>query len=103
MSDANPAIPEALRWLQFSKTDLVMALKSMSDPSPSPHHACWNGQQSVEKVLKAALILEGISFPHTHDLDALKNLLPKRWKIRNAHRDLSELSTWAISSRYPSA
>ena len=101
MNDTDPAISEALRWLQFSKMDLVMAVKARSNPNPSPHHACWNGQQSVEKALKAALILEGIAFPYTHDLNTLKKLLPSDWKVRDIHGDLSELSAWAIGSRYP--
>ena len=101
MNDTNPATSESLRWLQFSKADLHMVSKAMHDPYPSPHHACWNGQQSVEKALKAALILDGISFPYTHDLNALKNLLPDDWKVHDMYYDLSELSVWAIGSRYP--
>ncbi len=78
-----------------------MALKAMRDPDPSPHHACWLCQQSAEKALKAALVFESIAFPHTHDLDVLKNLLPKDWAVRDAHSDLSDLAEWAIEARYP--
>ena len=103
MNNNDPATSEALRWLRFSKADLFMIVKAMSDPHPSPHHACGYGRESVEKALKASLILEGISFPHTHDLNELKRLLPKKWKVRDAHKDMSELSAWAIDSMYPGA
>ena len=103
MNSNDPAVSEALRWLSFSKMDLIMAAKAMGNPDPSPHHACWHGQQSAEKALKAALILEGIAFPYTHDLDALKRLLPENWKVHDIHDDLSDLTEWTIEARYPGA
>lgn len=101
MNDNDSIIREALRWLRFSKKDLIMASKAMSEPDPSPHHACWHGQQSAEKALKAILVYENIVFPHIHDLDILKKLLPEDWAVHDAHGDLSDLSEWAIISRYP--
>lgn len=32
----------------------------------------------------------------------LKNLLPDGWSVRARFEDLSELSFWAVESRYPS-
>jgi len=45
-----------------------------------------------------ALVLEGIDFPFTHDLNALRNLLPDSWPVR---ADLAELTGWAVQARYP--
>ncbi len=60
----------------------------------SPRHACFLIQQAAEKALKAVLVLEGIEFPFTHDLDALRNLLPDSWPVRTAQVDLTELTEW---------
>ncbi len=35
MNDNDSIIREALRWLRFSKKDLIMASKAMSEPDPS--------------------------------------------------------------------
>ncbi len=37
----------------------------------------------------------------SHDLDMLKNLLPDGWYTKSEAKDLSELSFWAVESRYP--
>ena len=55
-------------------------------------------QEAAERTLKAALVLEGIDFPYTHDLNALRNLLPDSWPVR---ADLADLTGWAVQARYP--
>lgn len=101
MNDPNPVVEEALRWLRFSEEDLSVAARLMSDTPTAPRHACWLSQQAAEKALKAALVLEGVEFPFSHDLDALRNLLPDSWPVRAAHPDLAELTEWAVETRYP--
>ncbi|MDR7489356.1 MAG: HEPN domain-containing protein [Armatimonadota bacterium] len=64
-----------------------------------PRHVCWLAQQAAEKALKAALILEGVDFPFRHDLDALRNLLPEGWSVKDEHPDLTELTEWAVEAR----
>src|SRR5437867_8607415 len=66
-----------------------------------PRHACFLAQQSAEKALKAALTFLEVDFQFRHDLDALRNLLPDDWEIRNRHPDLAELTEWAVEARYP--
>ncbi len=101
MNDLDPAAREAGRWLRFSEEDLDVALRLLSGRPPAPRHACWLAQQAAEKALKAALILEGMEFPFTHDLDALRNFLPHGWPVRDTHADLAELTEWAAEARYP--
>ena len=101
MSGPNPVLEEALRWLRFSEEDLSVAVRLMSGAPTAPRHACWFSQQAAEKALKAALILEEVEFPFTHDLDALRNLLPGSWSVRDTHPDLAELTEWAVETRYP--
>ena len=66
-----------------------------------PRPACWHSQQSVEKALKAALISENVNFPHIHDLDELRDMLPASWSVKNAHPSLAKITKYAIESRYP--
>jgi HEPN domain-containing protein len=63
--------------------------------------ACFHAQQAVEKALKAALIFSGIAPPRSHSLDALRSLLAADWELRSSAFDLSALSAWAVTSRYP--
>ena len=101
MNDPDPVVHEALRWLRFSEEDLDVALRLLSGSPSAPRHACWLSQQAAEKVLKAALVLDEVEFPFTHDLDALRNLLPGSWSVRDTHPDLAELTEWAVETRYP--
>ena len=101
MNDPDIVVQEALRWLRFSAEDLDVAQRLLEDRSSAPRFVCWLSQQSAEKALKAALELEAIDYPYTHDLNALRNLLPNSWSVRVDHPDLTELSQWAVEARYP--
>lgn len=92
---------EARRWLRFAQEDLREAERILASRDFVPRHVCWFAQQAAEKALKAGLVLEGIDFPYRHDLDALRNLLPPGWSVREEHPDLAELTAWAVEARYP--
>ena len=96
MSDPEAAASEALRWLRFSGDDLDVAQHLLTSLPSAPRHVCSLSQQAAEKALKAALVLEGADFPFSHDLDALRNLLPPGWPVRTEHPDLAELTEWAV-------
>ena len=98
MNDAELVAQEAQRWLRFAAEDLDAARRLLADRSSAPRHVCWHSQQAAERALKAALVLEGIDFPFTHDLNALRNLLPDSWPVR---ADLADLTGWAVQARYP--
>ena len=94
-------VGEARRWLRFAKEDLEVAQRLLiADEAPS-RHACFLAHQAAEKALKAALVREGIDFPFRHDLDALRQLLPKTWSVRRTHPDLAQLTEWSVEARYP--
>ena len=93
-------VSEALRWLHFAGEDLEVAERLLQPPA-APRHACHLFQQSAEKSLKAALMLDGARIPFTHDLDALRGQCADRWGIPNEVADLAELTQWGVESRYP--
>ena len=101
MSDPDAGALDARRWLRFSSEDLEVADRLMAAGPPASRHVCWLSQQAAEKALKAALVLEGVEFPFSHDLDALRNLLPDSWMVRDVCPNLAELTEWAVESRYP--
>ena len=101
MNAPDPVSQESLRWLRFSREDLDVASRLLSGDPPTPRHVCWLSQQAAEKALKAALALERAVFPLTHDLDALRNLLPAGWQLKVTHADLAELTECAVETRYP--
>ncbi len=101
MTGPELVVEEAKRWLQFSAEDLDVAQRLLADRLSAPRHVCWLSQQAAEKALKAALVLEEIDFPFTHDLNALRNLLPDSWTLQADHSDLAELTEWAVEARYP--
>ena len=101
MSGPELLAQEAQRWLRFATEDLDAAQRMLADRSSAPRHVCWHAQQAAERALKAALVLEGIDFPFTHDLNALRNLLPDSWTVRAEHAELAELTEWAVQAKYP--
>ncbi|MBI2843137.1 MAG: HEPN domain-containing protein [Armatimonadetes bacterium] len=89
---------ETARWLRFAKEDLDGATHRQSGV---PRHSCLLAQQSAEKAIKSILAFLDLRIPKSHDLDMLKNLLPDEWEIKRRFDDLSELTFWAVESRYP--
>ena len=94
------AATEARRWLRYASEDLEIAGQMERVPS-GPRYACWFSQQAAEKALKAALVLEGIEFPYTHDLPRLRNLLPDGWPEGLGPTVLARLTEWGVATRYP--
>lgn len=93
--------PKPVAGCASRERTLAAAEKLRAQGQFVPRHVCWLAQQAAEKALKAALILEGVDFPFRHDLDALRNLLPEGWSVKEEYPDLSELTEWAVEARYP--
>lgn len=92
---------ETRRWLRYAREDLEAAEALMAQRTFVPRHVCWLAQQAAEKALKAVLVFLEIDFPRRHDLDALRNLAPAGWQVKEEHPDLAELTEWAVEARYP--
>ena len=101
MTRDSPHVQEALRWMRFANEDPDVAERLLRDDRVAARHICWLSQQAAEKAIKAALTLDEVTFPFTHDLDALRSLLPAAWAARATPVDLAELTEWGVESRYP--
>jgi HEPN domain-containing protein len=60
---------EAMRWLDYSLSDIKAAQKLLAEPDFYPRHVCFLSQQSAEKALKAVLVFAEVEVPFSHDLD----------------------------------
>jgi HEPN domain-containing protein len=99
MTPPDPAA-EARRWLTYAEEDLESARTMVAQHRP-PRQACWLAQQAAEKAIKSALVFEQVEFPKTHDLDALRGLVPDGWTVIATDADLAALTEWSVESRYP--
>lgn len=91
-------VQETARWLRYAREDLDAAIALHFG---TPRHSCLLAQQSAEKAIKSIYVLLDLRVPRSHDLDMLRNLLPDGWDIKTRFDSLSELSLWAVESRYP--
>jgi hypothetical protein len=87
MNDHDSNIASARSWLRYAEEDLDAA-SELGAGASAPRNVCWLSQQASEKALKAAFVLEGVDFPHIHDLDRLRNSLPEGWSIKKTHPGL---------------
>jgi HEPN domain-containing protein len=101
MSASPEMVAEAQRWMRYSREELTLARVIASDADSPARLACWHSQQAAEKALKVALIISGIAFPRTHNLVALRALLPVALSEKMDMRQLAELTQWGTESRYP--
>ena len=101
MPDPEAVAEVALGWLRRAKSDLVMARKALADRDElDPWASSFHAQQAAEKYVKAALIIEQIRFPRTHELERLRPLLPAGWALPDQEA-LVGLSRFAVAGRYP--
>jgi HEPN domain-containing protein len=72
-----------------------------ADPSISDDVIGFHAQQSVEKALKSALVLRGVDFPRTHDLEFLVELAEESdVLVPPSIRAADWLTPWAAELRY---
>jgi HEPN domain-containing protein len=88
-------------WLRFAQEDLDAAHASSIDERVVPRITCWHCQQSAEKAIKAILVFNELEVPYRHDLLFLLTRVPEDWSVRQTDLDLSQLTYWATSARYP--
>jgi HEPN domain-containing protein len=91
----------AVELLELAKRDEVAFRVLLKSPEVDFSIVGFHAQQTVEKCMKAVLSHHCITFPFTHDLNALYLLLidvPCTMPFSN--KDLKRLTPYAVSSRY---
>jgi len=89
-------------WARKAEHDLTSASATLKVRPHCPSDTvCFHAQQCAEKYLKALLVLRGISFPRTHDIEALVALLPSGNPPPLTPEEEAQLTRYATISRYP--
>jgi HEPN domain-containing protein len=102
MPDPEKRIAVCAEWIAKAENDLTNAAHALKLGESCPTDTvCFHAQQCVEKYLKAILVLEGIDFPKTHDLERLMTLLPAHLKPEISSEEQARLTDYATGARYP--
>jgi HEPN domain-containing protein len=97
----NPWLDEAERLLRLARRDRLACATLMLLPELASSVACFHAQQAAEKALKALMILHGIAFRRTHDLEELAARLEHAGQaLPVSETDLIRLTPYAVEFRY---
>jgi HEPN domain-containing protein len=101
---AEPFDAEAKAWMEKSWRDLEMAHRAVAGTPPFYDMAVYHCQQSGEKAVNAFLVLRGISFEKTHDIEVLIELASGIEPGFGELMDAADMLTpYATRFRYPNA
>ncbi len=90
------------QWLEHAEDDLRLAEHGMTLTSGVPYRLiAYHAQQCVEKHLKAYLVYHKVDFPYTHNISLLLNLCLELAAWTEEMEDAKELTSYAITTRYP--
>jgi HEPN domain-containing protein len=102
MSDPEDPITVCAEWVTKAENDLLNAAHTLKLGVTCPTDTvCFHAQQCVEKYLKALLVVKGIYFPKTHDLEALMALIPTGLRPEISSEEQARLTYFATEARYP--
>jgi HEPN domain-containing protein len=95
--------PLTREWVNKAEGDFQVATQIMRRRKNRVlDAACFHCQQCAEKYLKARLSEEGITFPKTHDVVVLLNLILLREPLWSSLVAAAEtLTDYAVDFRYP--
>lgn len=94
-----PGSPQ--EWLQYAYSDLDLARAKDISERVLLEELCFHAQQVVEKSLKALLIAKKVSFPKTHNIRTLIDLLSNHYSVPSELDEAAVLTDYAVESRYP--
>jgi HEPN domain-containing protein len=102
MLDRDKLIAVCAEWVVKAENDLTNAAHTLKLRETCPTDTvCFHAQQCVEKYLKAILVMEGIDFPKTHDLERLMALVPAGLRPGVTSEEQARLTEYATVARYP--
>lgn len=88
-------------WLEIIENEMRAIRNNLEGPEPAPAIAAYHCQQAAEKIVKAVLVVEGIPFRKTHDIDELVERLPSHHALRTDLKLLDRFTPLATAYRYP--
>lgn len=92
----------AKEWIIKAENDLKTSSYLLKMSKDCPLDAvCFHAQQCVEKYLKAFLVVKGIDFPKTHDIERLVSMLPDSIWLKLSIEEQRRLTDYATVTRYP--
>lgn len=95
-----PDAPAA--WLQRAQSDLALGRVALATPDVLREDACFHAQQCAEKALKALLLHHHITFPRTHVIETLLDLLQDAGiGVPDDVNEAFTLTQYAVQTRYP--
>ena len=91
------------QWIRKAEEDYRVCRRELAvRRGASLDAVCFHSQQCAEKYLKAVLQEIGLTFPKTHDLEALMKLLLPTQPQWNAYLPAGKvLASHAVEARYP--
>jgi HEPN domain-containing protein len=102
MPENDKAAIVALEWITKADNDLKNAAYTLKLGGKCPTDTvCFHAQQCVEKYLKAFLVVMGIEFPRTHDIEILVSIMPKNTRLSLSVEEQRRLTEYATVMRYP--
>lgn len=89
-------------WLKRAKSNLQIARAGKVFEDILFEDLCFDCEQAVEKSLKALLVSIDISFPRTHSISHLIELIEEHSiEVPDEIKDSISLAAYAVSTRYP--
>lgn len=97
----DPSNPK--EWLRHARSNLAMAEGGQALAGVLWESLCFEAQQAAEKAIKAVLVMLQQSFPKTHSLVYLFDLVQGAGlPVPTAVRETETLTEYSVEARYPS-
>ena len=87
-------------WLRHANSDLALA-RLTPPPCVLLENLCFHAQQAAEKALKAVLVFRSVSFPRTHSIRMILDLLAQHVVVPEEIQYSAGLTDYAVTARYP--
>ena len=102
MPEREKVLQVVREWIAKAENDLKTAAHTLKlGPGCPTDTVCFHAQQCAEKYVKAVLVLAGIDFPKTHDIEEIVALLPVGIKLSMTVEQQRRLTRYATVARYP--
>lgn len=94
---------ETQSWIEKAEGDWVSGGRELrARKAPNYDDCCFHSQQCAEKYMKAVLVAAGLTFPRTHDLSVLLDLMRPVSHLWEQMRPAATLlSVYGARFRYP--